>query len=116
MPVSTRYLLVVSMDVEPDYEDLFNEVYDTEHVPYLMKVEGVHAVTRAKGAPFAFAMAGALKEIDAPSPAYIAMYEVDDPSVVASEAWATAVETGRWGPEVRPHTTNRSHAMYKIRD
>jgi hypothetical protein len=59
-------MLVVSMDVDPDYEDLFNEVYDTEHVPYLLKVDGVHAVTRAKGSPFTFAIAGTLKEVDAP--------------------------------------------------
>jgi len=114
MPVKTRYLLVVSMDVEPEYEDLFNEVYDQEHVPYLMEVEGVHAVTRAKGEAFDFAMAGAVKNVPAPVPAYIAMYEIDDPSVVSSDAWAKAVETGRWGPEVRPHTSNRQHAMYKI--
>ncbi len=114
MPVKTRYLLCVSMDVEPDYEDLFNEVYDEEHIPYLMKVEGVHAVSRAKGESFVFAMAGEKKTVDAPSPSYIAMYEIDGPEVVASDAWAAAVETGRWPGEVRPHTSNRSHAMYRI--
>ena len=114
MSVSSRYLLCVSMDVEPEYEDLFNEVYDNEHVPYLMKVEGVHAVTRMKGEGFAFAMGGELKAVDAPSPSYVAMYEIDSPDVVASEAWAAAVETGRWPGEVRPHTKNRSHAMYRV--
>ena len=114
MPVTTRYLLSVSMDVKPEYEALFNEVYDTEHVPYLMKVEGVRSVTRAMGEPFEFAMAGQIKQVDAPTPRYIALYELDDPSIVASDAWAAAVETGRWSTEVRPHTYNRSHAMYKI--
>lgn len=115
MPVTTRYLLVVSMDVEPEYEDLFNEVYDQEHVPYLMEVDGVHSVTRAKGEAFQFAMAGAVKDVDAPTPLYTALYEIDDPAVVASEAWAKAVETGRWSTEVRPHTFNRGHAMFKVR-
>ena len=114
MAITTRYLLSVSMDVEPDYEDLFNEIYDTEHVPYLLAVDGVHSVTRAKGESFQFAMAGQQKSIDAPSPLYIALYEIDDPSVVASDAWAQAVETGRWSTDVRPHTLNRGHAMYKI--
>ena len=116
MPITTRYLLSVSMDVEPEYEALFNEVYDTEHVPYLLKVEGVHSVTRAKGESFEFAMAGAVKKVDAPAPQYIALYEIEDPAIVASDAWANAVETGRWSTEVRPHTFNRSHAMYKICD
>jgi len=114
MAVTTRYLLVVSMDVEPEYEALFNEVYDEEHVPYLLKVDGVHAVTRAKGETFDFAMGGEVKKVPAPVPAYTAMYEIDDPSIVASDAWADAVETGRWSTEVRPHTLNRQHAMYKI--
>jgi hypothetical protein len=37
------------MDVDPDKEALFNEVYDTEHVPNLLKVPGVHAVVGAPG-------------------------------------------------------------------
>jgi len=41
MAVQSHYLLCVSMDVEPEYEDLFNEVYDTEHIPQLLKVPGV---------------------------------------------------------------------------
>lgn len=114
MPITARYLLVVSMDVDPAYEDLFNEVYDTEHVPYLLKVKGVNSVSRAKGESFVFAMAGEHKEVAAPTPAYTALYEIDHPDVVASEAWASAVETGRWSTEVRPHTHNRSHAMYKL--
>ena len=36
------------MDVDPDKEALFNEVYDTEHVPNLIDVPGVHAVTRVE--------------------------------------------------------------------
>ena len=35
MPLAKKYLFVVSMDVQPDKEALFNEVYDTEHVPLL---------------------------------------------------------------------------------
>ena len=44
MPFKTRYVFVVSMDVEPEKEAIFNEVYDTEHVPELLKVPGVLAV------------------------------------------------------------------------
>ncbi len=38
MPISSKYLFVVSMDVDAEKEALFNEVYDTEHVPNLLKV------------------------------------------------------------------------------
>ncbi|GIS89334.1 MAG: hypothetical protein CM1200mP18_20440 [Gammaproteobacteria bacterium] len=40
MSEKARYLFTASMDVDPDKEDLFNEVYDTEHVPLLSKVPG----------------------------------------------------------------------------
>ena len=33
MTEKTKYLLVASMDVTPEKEVLFNEVYDTEHIP-----------------------------------------------------------------------------------
>jgi len=35
MPIKAKYLFVASMDVDTDKEALFNEVYDTEHVPLL---------------------------------------------------------------------------------
>ena len=33
MPIASTYLFVVSMDVNADKEALFNEVYDSEHIP-----------------------------------------------------------------------------------
>ncbi len=115
MPISSNYVFMVSMDVDPAHEDLFNEVYDNEHVPYLLDVDGVEAVSRIKGQAFAMVMAGETLEKPAPSPVYTAIYEITSPDVLSSAAWAEAVERGRWAPEVRPHTSNRSHALYKVR-
>ncbi len=106
------YLLVVSMDVQADKEELFNQVYD-EHAEHLLTVPGVRSISRLKGEPFNFAMAGEVKQMAAPNPVYIATYEVDTPDVPASDAWAEAVEKGRWASEVRPFTSNRTHAFYK---
>jgi hypothetical protein len=114
MPASTKYLFIASMDVEPEYEDLFNEVYDSEHIPALLTVPGVRAITRIKGEAFDFAIAGTVKPTPAPSPIYSAIYEVDGPEVLSSPAWAEAVERGRWPTEVRPHTRNRSSCLYRI--
>lgn len=108
------YLFVVSMDVAPEKEALFNEVYDEEHVPFLLKVPGVRKVTRAKSAAFAVTIGGERKQNAAASPAYTAIYEVESPAVLASPEWAAAVEQGRWPGEVRPHTTNRAHALYEV--
>ena len=40
MTKKSKYLFIASMDVESEQEDLFNEVYDKEHVPNLLTVPG----------------------------------------------------------------------------
>src|SRR3954471_2496600 len=112
--ISTRYVLIASMDVTPESEALFNEIYDTEHVPNLLQVPGVRSVTRMKGEPARFAIAGSVRELPAPSPIYTAIYEIDDPQVLQSPQWAEAVERGRWPSGVRPHTSNRQHMLFKV--
>ena len=83
------------MDVDADKEALFNEVYDTEHIP-IFKVPGVRGVTRMKGEPFAFSIGGEEKEVALDGPRYSAIYEIDGPHVLVSPEWAKAVEAGRW--------------------
>lgn len=114
MPAGAKYLFIVSMDVEPEHEALFNEVYDTEHIPSLMKVPGVRGAYRLKGEPYALAIGGEVKQAEAPSPVYSAIYEIDSPEVLTSPEWAAAVEEGRWPGEVRPHTANRRHALFRV--
>lgn len=113
MTIHTKYLLVISMDVDPAHEDIFNDVYDNEHLPHLLSVPGVKSITRFKGLPFSFAIAGDLKVMPAASPVYTALYEIDSPDVLSSPEWAHAVEQGRWASEVRPFTTNRIHCVYE---
>jgi hypothetical protein len=115
MPVKTRYLFIASMDVDPEKEALFNEVYDTEHVPNLLKVPGVVAVTRLKTEPAQVNIGGERRPLTGEGwPAYDALYEIESPAVLVSDAWAAAVEQGRWPAEVRPHTRNRRHVLRKV--
>jgi hypothetical protein len=114
MPIITTYLFVASMDVDPDKEALFNEVYDTEHVPNLLKVPGVRAVTRLKGEPFAMSIGGAEQQVAHTGARYSALYEIEGPHVLVSAAWAEAVERGRWPSQVRPYTRHRRHALDQI--
>ena len=114
MPIESNYLFVVSMDVDPDKEGLFNEVYDTEHVPNLLKVPGVRAAARMAGEPLVLNIGGEEKRIAQDGPRYTAIYEIDGPQVLVSLEWAQASEAGRWPGEVRPYTRNRRHALYKL--
>src|SRR5579875_4145322 len=97
MPLTTQYVFIASMDVAPEKEALFNEVYDTEHVPSLLKVPGVRAVTRLRTEPASFTLGGQRKPLTGDgAPTYLAIYEIDSPDVLNSPAWAEAAELGRW--------------------
>ena len=97
--MSSNYLFVVRMDVQHDKEELFNEVYDSEHVPELKKVPGVSNVGR---------YSTALRS----EPKYLAIYETDNPNIRETVEWKKSNEIGRWLKEVRPYTMNRYHAIY----
>jgi hypothetical protein len=58
MSINSNYF-VVNMDVDADKEAVFNEIYDTEHIPNLLKVPGVREVTRMAGEAFAMSIGGA---------------------------------------------------------
>jgi hypothetical protein len=115
MPIGSKYLFVVSMDVDADKEALFNEVYDAEHVPNLSRVPGVHSAARVEGESFVLNIEHKEKQIPREGPRYTAIYEIDGPHVLASGEWAEASEKGRWPSEVRPFTRNRKHALYRVR-
>ncbi|NIM27132.1 MAG: hypothetical protein GTO67_11125 [Gammaproteobacteria bacterium] len=115
MPVNTRYVFIANMDVDADKEDLFNEVYDQEHVPLLLEVPGVLSVTRFTSEPLTMVIGGERRTIDAPGePKYTAVYEIESPEVLVSDAWAAAIDRGRWSTQVRPYTRNRRHTLKKV--
>lgn len=115
MHPQTRYVFTASMDVDPDKEAVFNEVYDTEHVPLILKVPGVLAATRMTTEPLVMFIGGEQKTIVAEGePRFSAVYELTSADVLTSEAWAKAVDHGRWPTEVRPYTRNRRHTLKKV--
>ena len=116
MALVGKYLFIVSMDVDPKFEDLFNEVYETEHVPNICQVPGVNAAYRLKleevvplsrGSQSTGKAVGKLQR-------YMAIYDLNSPDLPGSNKWRKKAETGRWPTEVRPHTFNRRHELRKI--
>lgn len=115
MHTKTRFLFIASMDVDPDKEALFNEVYETEHVPLLLKVPGVLSVTRTTLESLAMIIGGETKTIVIEGePKHSAIYELESAGVLTSPAWAAAVDQGRWPGQVRPFTRNRRHTLRKV--
>ncbi len=110
-----KYLYTAAMDVDPDKEDLFNEVYDTEHVPEIARVPGVLSIARFSTQTLTMRLGGEERTIVLEDePRFSALYELESPEVLVSDAWAEAVEKGRWPEQVRPFTRNRRHTMRRI--
>ncbi|MGA8195812.1 MAG: DUF4286 family protein [Acetobacteraceae bacterium] len=105
MPEGTPapYIYLVQMDIPAEHEAAFNRIYDTEHVPEILKVPGVRACAR-------YAVETTNRD---GMPRYLAIYELDSADVMKSPAWLAASEKGDWAPKVRPHTTNRSHTVMR---
>ena len=114
MPLTSRYVFTAAMDVQADKEALFHEVYDREHVPSLLTVPGVISVARFALEPLTMSIGGELKTIVVGNePRFGAVYEIESPEVLTSDAWAKAVEQGRWPAQVRPYTKNRRHVLHR---
>jgi antibiotic biosynthesis monooxygenase (ABM) superfamily enzyme len=78
MDMLAKYLFFVRMDVDPDKEERFNEWYNKEHIPALLKVPGVLSASRY------VSLEG--------TPKYTAIYELNSPDVLTSESWKEAVK------------------------
>ena len=115
MAITGKWIFTAAMDVDPEKEGLFNEVYDTEHIPHLSKVPGVVSVTRAKLDTLRITMGGETKAVDSQGkPRYACIVELESPDVLISPAWAKAVDAGRWPTQVRPFTRNRQHTLHRV--
>jgi len=89
-----KYLYVVRMDVDPEKEKQFNEWYNKEHIPALLKVPGVIGAYRYTSLES--------------TPKYTAIYELDKPNVPTSEAWKKAVEMTPRPKDVTPKNATRN--------
>ena len=115
MPPRSRYLFIASMDVEPDREDRFNEVYNTEHCPLLSQVPGVISVARFETQELVMVMGGETRRIVIEGePKHHALYELESPDVLTSPGWSEAVDAGSWPGDVRPFTKNRRHTLLRL--
>lgn len=98
-----EYIYLVQMDVPQELEDDFNRLYDTEHIPLISKVPGVRHCVR-------YALETSENER---MPRYAAIYEVDSPAVLTSDAWKEASDTGDWKTVIRPYVLNRQRSVFR---
>ena len=94
----TPYVFWVMMDVERHREALFNDLYDNEHLPLLLKLPGSVNAVRYR------------TKVDG-EPRYLCAYEVENTTLPMSKLWNDTSDIGRWKPEVRPYTYNKRYIV-----
>lgn len=100
-----RYVYVAQVSIPAALDALFNELYDSQHVPYVLGVPGVQRCTRYK------------LEWSYPEMAqYMTLWEVDNPDLPQTDVWKAASDKGDWAVMIRPHLTLRLHGMYRALD
>lgn len=95
------YFYMVTFEIAREDEKDFNEIYDTEHIPNILQVEGVLQVIRlrdAKPTP-----QGWLK--------YSALYLITQPDLPTTPQWKAKSDLGRWAPVIRPRVKARRQRL-----
>ncbi len=105
-----KFLLTAGLDVPAEVEAEFNDWYNTEHIPDLMRVPGFRTVQRlvATKTPIS------AKSGRPPSgPKYIAFYDIESEKVLESQAFSKARESP-WSDRIRKLYTRRFHNAYRL--
>ena len=100
-PVKAKYFYMVSFEIDAADEALFNDIYETEHVPNILKVPGVLGVTRFRD--------------HEPNEngwlVYSALYFLDRPDLPDTPEWKRESDKGRWAPVIRPRIKSRQRRL-----
>ena len=100
-PGGAPFFYLVTFEIAPEDEAEFNEIYDTEHIPNILEVEGVLQVIRFRdAAPNA---AGWLT--------YSALYLISTPDLPMTPQWRARSDVGRWAPVIRPRVKSRRQRL-----
>ena len=94
-----NYLFIVRVDVDPKDEERFNEWYNTEHIPTMLKVSGVLGAHR-------------YSSLDGSSPKYTAIYEWERADIRSSQEWRKAADVSPWPKDVA--LSNISYTLHKL--
>jgi hypothetical protein len=99
-PDNAGGVILVSMNVEPDREEEFNDWYNMEHIPHFNRLPGVIAARRFR------ATLG--------NPRYVALYHVETTDIYATPGWMAANETP-WILRMRRFQRDRTYFMFRQR-
>ncbi len=97
-PTVARGLLLVMIEIDPAYEDEFNRWYREEHYPERMACPGFLSGRRFQ------AIEG--------EPKYLAIYDLESPAVLESEAYKKIAGPSEWTSQIRQHFLKQVRNVY----
>ncbi|MYC07910.1 MAG: hypothetical protein F4X57_12195 [Chloroflexi bacterium] len=98
------YILLIQMDIPTELENDFNRLYESEHIPNLLQVDGVHSCTRYR----------LESSSDDGMARYAAIYEVDAPGIHQTDKWQRQADIEcDWMTKIRPNTYNRTFTSFR---
>ena len=92
------YCMMITFEIAPEDKAEFNEIYDNDHIPTIMKLDGVTEVIRFKD----------------PGPnekgflVYSALYFMEKENLHLTPEWEALSDAGRWKPVIRPKVKSRT--------
>lgn len=95
------YFYMVTFEIAPEDEKDFNEIYDTEHIPNILQVEGVLQVIRLRDEEYT--PQGWRK--------YSALYLMTRSDLPSTPQWRAKSDLGRWAPVIRPRVKARRQRL-----
>jgi hypothetical protein len=92
------YCMMITFEIAPADEAEFNDIYDNDHIPNILKLPGVLEIIRFRDA--APNEKGLL--------VYSALYLLARENLHQTPEWSALSELGRWAPVIRPKVKSRA--------
>ena len=92
------FCMMITFEIAPEDEAEFNDIYDNDHIPNILKLKGVIEVIRFKD--------------EVPNEkgllVYSALYLLAQKNLHQTPEWKAVSDLGRWAPVIRPKVKSRA--------
>jgi hypothetical protein len=110
-----KHMLTVYANIPSDIEDDFNNWYNTQHIPERLAIQGFQSAARYE--TFDAEHLGArMRDAAKTAPKYLALYELDDASILESPAYQALRERNQanaWDQRILPKLQVQARTVYE---
>ena len=97
------FIYFLLQSIPPEFDEKFNLLYNTDHIPLMLQTPGTSSCTRYK----------LLHSDGSGLPDYLAIYAVDESNRPRSPEWKRQTSLGAWPTQIRPHFTARRNGVFR---